>query len=252
MVALTALQSYCDHLLAIDQYTDFAPNGLQVEGRPEVQKVVFGVTACQSLIDQAIAQKADALLVHHGFFWKGEDPTLIGMRARRLRALMTHHLSLLAYHIPLDAHAEYGNNACLARDLDLIYDGCLPCPMGDDLIQHGTLSQAISAEAMTVRITERLGRKPLYLSGGEQAIKKVAWCSGAAQDFITIAAMHGCDAYISGEVSERTTHQARELGLHYFAAGHHATERGGVQALAQHLSEQFALDCVFIDVDNPA
>lgn len=251
MAALAEVVSYLDELLAVAGFADYCPNGLQVEGRAELGRLVTGVTASQALIDAALAERADAILVHHGYFWKGEDPCVTGIKQRRLRALLRAEVSLLAYHLPLDAHPVYGNNAQLARALDLQVQGSFGAGPAGGLGLHGELPEPLDSEALLVHLGQRLGRMPLHLPGPQARIQRVGWCTGAAQDYLADAAALGLDAYISGEVSERTTHEARELGIHYFAAGHHATERYGVQALGAHLAERFGLWQRFIDIPNP-
>lgn len=241
-----------DDLLEASRYSDYCPNGLQVQGRPEVRHLVTGVTACEALIDAAIASGADAILVHHGYFWKGESPVVTGMKRRRLAKLLAHDISLLAYHLPLDAHPELGNNAQLAARMGWQRDGALfaadPRAVGD----LGRLPVPQSAEALSAALTQRLGRSPLHIAGGPATIRRIAWCTGGAQGFIDQAIACGVDAYVSGEVSEQTVHAAREGGIHYFAAGHHASERYGVQALGAWCASQLGLTHRFIDIDNPA
>ena len=251
MVALNKLLEYSNALLSSERFNDFCPNGLQVQGRPQVKRLVSGVTASQALIDAAIAAKADALLVHHGYFWKGESSAIVGIKHRRIKALIEHDISLIAYHLPLDAHPEYGNNAALARELDWQVDGVLDSGRARDILFYGHLLQPLSLSALSELIAVRLGSKPLAIKAAETEINKIAWCTGAAQGFIEEAVMLGVDAYISGEISEPTTHIARESGVHYIAAGHHATERYGAKVLAEHLAQQFGLHHQFIDIDNP-
>ena len=249
MIDLKALENYCNQLLEVAQFDDYCPNGLQIEAGEQVGKLMLGVTACQALIDAAVAWGADLLLVHHGFFWKGEAAPIRGIKARRIAALLNNGVSLLAYHLPLDAHAELGNNRQLALRLGL------PAPeatqAGRGLVWQSSLPEAEAGEALAARITRGLRRQPMRIAGGKGTIARIGWCTGAAQGFIEEAAALGVDAYISGEVSEATTHLAHELGIDYFAAGHHATERYGVQALGRHLAERFALEYRFVDIDNP-
>ncbi|OOZ37422.1 Nif3-like dinuclear metal center hexameric protein [Solemya velesiana gill symbiont] len=249
MVNLGELEAYCNQLLAVDSFNDYCPNGLQVDGgNPEISSVVTGVTASQALLDAAVEAGADLLLVHHGYFWKGESPALTGMKGRRVRTLMQNGISLMAYHLPLDAHAEIGNNRQLADRLGF-QD---PEPLDEEgLLWSACLGEPESAQNMIARIDASLQRNPLYLDGGREDISKVCWCTGGAQGYIERAAAAGMDAFISGEVSEQTAHLARELGIHYFSAGHHATERYGILALGEHLSERFGLQCSFIDISNP-
>jgi len=251
LAGLTELVEYCDRLLDAAAFQDYCPNGLQVEGSATVGKIVSGVTASQALIDAAIVQHADLLLVHHGFFWKGEDACLTGMKQRRIKALLGHDISLLAYHLPLDAHPELGNNAQLAKRLDLTESGRFGDGRGPDLACHGALPQPLSGAALADHIQQSLGRATQWIDTGREPVQKVGWCTGAAQSYLEAAARLGLDAFISGEISEPTVHIAREYGIHYFAAGHHATERYGVQALGEHLAEQFAIEHTFIDIDNP-
>jgi len=249
MVTLKALVDYTNSLLSIDSFSDYCPNGLQVEGRAEVTRLVSGVTASMELIEAAIDAQADAIVVHHGYFWKGEDECVTGMKRARLRRLLGTDTSLLAYHLPLDAHPELGNNARLAQVLGFERQGYF----GNDggLAQYGKLPQALAAAALGDLIHDSLGRRPQHIPGPQQQIQSVGWCTGAAQSYIDAAADLGLDAFISGEISEQTVHVARERGLHYFAAGHHATERYGVLALGEHLAQQFDISHRFIDIDNP-
>ena len=248
MVNLHDLVAFCDTLLERDRFQDYCPNGLQVQGRDEVRRIVSGVSASQALIDAAIERGADAVVVHHGYFWRGEDPRVIGMKARRLSALLRHDISLIAYHLPLDAHAEIGNNARLATDLGATVAGRFGPA---DIAMYGELDAAVGGEKLAACLTARLGHVPLHVAA-DRPIRRLGWCSGAAQDYLEQAAALGLDAYISGEISERTWHTARELGIHYFAAGHHATERYGVRALGERLAAQFALVHEFVDEPNPA
>jgi dinuclear metal center YbgI/SA1388 family protein len=249
MVELKALVKAANALLEINRFKDYAPNGLQLEGRSEVRKIVSGVTASQALIDAAIEANADVILVHHGWFWRGEDQCIVGMKKRRIKALLQNDISLMGYHLPLDAHPELGNNAQLAKRLSFIRDGAMNAEgVGD----YGHLGQALTVDELANRIGKSLGRQPTVVNAGEHLIKTVAWCTGGAQSYITQALALGVDAFISGEISEQTTHEARENGIHYFAAGHHATERYGAPALATHLAEQFGIDHQFIDIDYPA
>ena len=251
-VALSALAARVNALLQPERFADYCPNGLQVEGRPQVRRIVSGVTASQALIEAAIAAQADAILVHHGYFWKGESPCVTGMKRRRLGLLMQHDISLLAYHLPLDVHPELGNNAQLARRLDIAISGGLQPDAAYSIGNAGSFATALSVEELAKLIAVRLGRNPLVIAGGERSIRTIAWCSGGAQGYIEQAAALGVDAFLSGEISEQTVHCARELGIHYFAAGHHATEKFGVQALGEFLAREFGIAHQFVDIDNPA
>jgi len=249
MAKLKDIERYCNERLDCERFQDYAPNGIQVEGRSEVRRLVAGVTASLDLIEAAIAADADAIIVHHGYFWKNEAPVITGMKRRRLQKLLGHDVSLLAYHLPLDAHPEIGNNVELARRLGIEVEGELG--NGGGLALRGVLSRPLSAKGFADRIGKALGRTPLHLPGGAEEIRRVGWCTGAADGYCQAAAEAGMDAYISGEVSEQTFHVCRETGIHYFAAGHHATERYGICALAKELAGYFDLDWRFIDVDNP-
>lgn len=251
MVQLSELVRYCDELLGARRLPDYAPNGLQVEGRAEVARLVSGVTASVALLEQAIAAGADAVLVHHGYFWKGEASSVTGLKARRLGLLLRHGISLIAYHLPLDVHEVIGNNAQLGKRLAIEVDGYAEAGGVPGLLAFGRLHTAFSAGELTQRLSCRLGREPLHVGAGPPIIRKVAWCSGAAQRFLFEAVSLGADAYISGEISEPTTHEAREYGIHYFASGHHATERYGVQALGEHLAARLQLEHRFVDDPNP-
>ena len=239
------LSHFCDDFLDIGAFDDYCPNGLQVEGRGELRKLVTGVTACQALIESALEEGADAILVHHGFFWKGEPQVLTGVKGRRIKALMRADVSLLAYHLPLDAHPGVGNNAEIGRRMGWLTTG------QDGLLWLGETEAPQEAEAFMEAIGERLDASPMLIPGGDHPVRRVAWCSGAAQSMIGQAAAAGADAFVSGEISEQTVHLARELGIHYIAAGHHATERFGVQALGRLLADRFAIEHEYIEIENP-
>lgn len=229
-----------------ETFQDYCPNGLQVEGAREVSCIVSGVTASQALVDAAIAQGAQMLLVHHGYFWKGEDATIRGMKRSRLKALLEHDINLVAYHLPLDAHEQYGNNAQLAKVL-----GIRNARVLSGLVWQGELSQPMSPAELSAHLEACLQRTPMSVGVGSQSIKTIGWCTGAAQGYIDKAIEAGLDAFVSGEISEHTTHSARECGIHYFSAGHHATERYGVKALGEAVAERFGLQHQFVDCDNP-
>lgn len=251
MVELHELIAYSDGLLNSAAFQDYCPNGLQVEGRREVRRLASGVTASQALVDAAIAAGADAVLVHHGYFWRDEDPRVTGMKRRRLAALLAADVSLIAYHLPLDAHPELGNNAQLARVLGLPLEGWFGGGRGPDLACYGRLPAVRAAAELAADIGNALGRAPQFIAGGDHPVRRVGWCSGAAQSYLGAAAALGLDAFISGEISEQTVHVARECGIHFYAAGHHATERFGVRALGEHLAVRFGLDYTFLDIANP-
>ena len=242
------LVDYLDRLLQTANFRDYCPNGLQVEGRPEVCRIVAGVTASQALLDAAVARGADAVLVHHGYFWKGEDGRVTGIRRQRLKTLLAHDINLFAYHLPLDAHAELGNNAQLAARLGWIADG----RFGEqDIAWLGRPAAETSAGELAARIAGTLAREPLLIGDPARPVRRLGWCSGGAQGYFEQAIALGVDAFVSGEISEQTVHLARESGAAYLACGHHATERYGVAALAAHLAAQCGLDCEFVDIGNP-
>ncbi|MBL8394805.1 MAG: Nif3-like dinuclear metal center hexameric protein [Candidatus Accumulibacter sp.] len=242
------LTHYLDELLEAGRFRDYCPNGLQVEGRPEIRRLVTGVTASQALLDAAIARNADAILVHHGWFWRGEDGRVSGIRKARLQTLLQHDLNLIAYHLPLDGHPEFGNNAQLARRFGWTADG----RFGEQEIGWlGHLTSPSSVAQVAERVGRELQRAPLLIGEGERPVRRIGWCSGAAQGMFEQAIAAGVDLYLSGEIAESTVHLARESGVAYLAAGHHASERYGVLALTGHLNERFGLDCQFVDIDNP-
>jgi len=251
MVERSVLVDYCNQLLQSDAFQDYCPNGLQVEGAGEVSLLVTGVTASQALVDAAAAAGAQMLLVHHGYFWKGESAAVTGIKQRRLKALLANDLNLLAYHLPLDVHGELGNNVQLARLLGWSISGGLEPGNSRSVGLHGELADAVDGATLASQLATALGREPLHIAGNDRPIKRIAWCTGAAQGYIERAINLGVDAYVTGEVSEPTVHAARENGIHFFAAGHHATERYGVRALGEHLAEHFGIEHQFIDIDNP-
>lgn len=248
MIQRDSLIQYCDEVLNAAAWRDYAPNGLQVEGRAQIQRLVTGVTASAALIEAAIAWGADALLVHHGYFWKNEHPVLTGMKYRRIKQLIQNDINLIAYHLPLDDHPIYGNNAALAEALGLTD---IQRFGSQQLAWAGALPAPCTVAQLHAVLTKQLARAPLVVGDTDRLIQRVGLCSGGAQDYLTDAAALGLDAYISGEISERSTHIAREEGMAYFAAGHHATERAGVQRLGAHLAERFGIEVRYIDIDNP-
>lgn len=248
MVKINDLAHYTQQLMQVESFKDYCPNGLQIEGREEIRKIVTGVTASMALLQAAHKANADLILVHHGYFWRNEDARIVGIKRNRIAFLMKHDLNLMAYHLPLDAHQELGNNAQLGRvlGLDVInYSG------DDNLLACGELDKAMTLAEFCLQLEAKLQRKPMLIGDLDRSVRKVAWCTGAAQGYIDAAAAIGADVFISGEISEQTTHQSRELGVAYISAGHHATERYGVQALGSHLAERFDLQHQFIDIDNP-
>lgn len=249
--SIRQIQAYIDQLLETSRFRDYCPNGLQVEGRPQVQRVMTGVTACQALLDEAVRWQADLVLVHHGYFWKGEAEPITGIKRRRIGTLLAADINLMAYHLPLDAHPELGNNAQLARLLGITTEGPLRPGENPAIGNIGTLEQAMSLQTFEQRLAQVLGREPQTIRGGEHEVKRVAWCTGAAERMIDLAIAQGADLYLSGEISEPVVHMAREAGIHYCGAGHHATERYGVQALGASLAEHFGLEHRFVDIENP-
>ncbi|MEF1291284.1 Nif3-like dinuclear metal center hexameric protein [Vibrio sp. M260118] len=246
------LEKILNEKLSPQLIKDYAPNGLQVEGVEQIEKVVTGVTASQALIDKAVELGADALLVHHGYFWKGEPEPIRGMKGRRIRTLIKNDINLLGYHLPLDIHPELGNNAELARLLDIEVEGGLE-GHPQSVAMFGRLKLPMTGNEFAQKINQVLSREPLHIApeNADKMIETVGWCTGGGQDFIELAVQHGLDAFISGEISERTTYSAREQGIHYFSAGHHATERYGIKALGEWLAKEHGLDVEFIDIDNP-
>jgi dinuclear metal center YbgI/SA1388 family protein len=242
------LREFCDQYLKADEFTDYCPNGLQVEANPSVERLVCGVTACQALIEAAIEQRADAILVHHGYFWKGEAQPITGIKGRRIGSLIRNNINLLAYHLPLDAHPEVGNNVRLADVMGWRVEDSFG---EQNLVLEGSPAKPQSLRELALELETRLQARPLVIEAGDRPVTRLAWCTGAAQGFIDAAAARGVDAFVSGEASEQTFHQARELGIHYIAAGHHATERYGVQALGAEIARRFGIEQQFIDIANP-
>lgn len=246
MVELKQLTNYCDELLQVNLYQDYCPNGLQVEGRGEIRRLATGVTANQALIDASLTWGADAILVHHGFFWKGESPVITGIKRRRLAALLRADVGLIAYHLPLDGHASYGNNVQLAARLGLEIER-----QGPAGVLRGRLSAPVLAGEFAAQLEHVLGHRPLHIGADDVPVQRFAWCSGAAQGYLDQVVEVGVDAYLTGEISEQCVHVARESGVHFFAAGHHATERFGVQALGEHLAQHFSIEHRYFDVASP-
>jgi dinuclear metal center YbgI/SA1388 family protein len=239
-----------DALLQPDKFRDYGPNGLQVEGDRDVQLLVSGVTASRALIEAAIDTQADAIVVHHGLFWRGQDGRVTGWMRERLRLLLAHGIHLFAYHLPLDAHAQLGNNAQLARVLGLQAEGRLG---EQDLGFVGAGTQTWSGpQALADHVAATLGRPVICVGGSDRPVRRVAWCSGGAQGYFEAAIVQGVDAFITGEISEPQAHLARETGVAFLACGHHATERYGAPALGAHVAQELGLQHRFIEIDNPA
>ncbi len=242
------LSDYLNQLLQPERFSDYCPNGLQVEGKREINKIVTGVTASMDLLKAAHKANADAILVHHGYFWRGETQSITGIKKRRLQFLLQHEINLFAFHLLLDAHPEFGNNVMLARQLGLELTGWA----GEkDMLALAELSQPQSLKMFAEHVGVRLKREPQVIGDLTRSIKHIALCTGAAQGYIEQAVASNADVYISGEISEQTVHVARETGMSYIAAGHHATERYGIQALGEHLEKKFGVAHEFIDMDNP-
>lgn len=250
MINRDDLAKYLSRTLDITRFNDYCPNGLQVQGRETIQKLVTGVTASISLLEAAIDKDADAILVHHGYFWRGDDARVIGQKHRRLKLLLSHDISLFAYHLPLDSHAGFGNNAQLGHLLDLQVESRFA---ENDLGWLGIVKDPAiqSIGDFAAHIEQKTGRAPLVIGESNQPLGKIGWCTGAAQGFFGDAIAAGATLYLSGEISESTVHLARESGVTYMACGHHATERYGVQALGDHLATVFGIEHQFVDIDNP-
>ncbi|SIS23473.1 dinuclear metal center protein, YbgI/SA1388 family [Aquipseudomonas alcaligenes] len=249
-IALSTLVEEADRFLNAARIADYCPNGLQVEGRPQVRRIISGVTASQALLDAAVEAEADVVLVHHGYFWKGEDARVTGMKRRRLQTLLGHDISLLAYHLPLDLHPEVGNNVQLARQLEITVEGPLDPDNPKVVGLLGSLAEPMTARDFARRVQEVLGREPLLVEGAGM-VRRIGWCTGGGQGYIDDAIAAGVDLFLTGEASEQTFHSARENGVSFIAAGHHATERYGVQALGDYLARRFAIEHLFIDCPNP-
>lgn len=250
-VALKDLVKHCDITLESSRFSDYCPNGLQVEGRATVSRLAAAVTANQSVLEAAVAWGADALIVHHGYFWRGEAPEVVGMKRQRLGTLLASDMSLLAYHLPLDAHPVLGNNARWGQLLGFRDVEPLDRDDAQGVGSIGKLATPMSLDSVAAQVQSLTDRQPLVIGDGQASIERVGWCTGAAQGYIDKAAAAGAQLYISGEISEPTVHTARELGIAYMAAGHHATERYGVQALAGSLADSLDLEWTFLDCDNP-
>lgn len=247
MVKINVLTQYIQQLLQVERFKDYCPNGLQVAGKSEIHKIVTGVTASMALLEAAQQANADLILVHHGYFWRNEDPRIIGIKRNRIAFLLKNDLNLLAYHLPLDAHPTLGNNAQLGKVLGISSIGFAG---ESNVVAYGSLESPLKLHDFARYVEAKLQRVPLVIGDPEKNVQKIAWCTGAAQGYIDTAIELGVDVFMSGEVSEQTTHQSVESGVSYISAGHHATERYGVQALGEHLAEQFNISHEFIDIEN--
>jgi dinuclear metal center YbgI/SA1388 family protein len=245
---LSELNDYIGRLLEISRFRDYAPNGVQVEGRAEILRIATGVTASQQLLEATTAWGADAILVHHGYFWRNENLAITGIKKRRIAHLLQHDVSLLAYHLPLDAHPELGNNAQLGARLALLAKG----NFGEqDIAWHGELQLPQTLGQFAGRIENCLQRTPLVIGDGNRMLHRIAWCTGGAQGYFEQAVALGVDAFLTGEISEQNVHVANETGVAFIAAGHHATERYGIQALGEHLAKKFQIEHRYFEIDNP-
>ncbi len=240
---------YLSAVMQAATFKDYGPNGLQIEGRERVGLLVSGVTASLALIEAAIAARADALLVHHGLFWRGQDGRLTGWLKQRVQRLMAHDISLFAYHLPLDAHAEFGNNAQFGRRIGVSADS----RFGEQSLGFvGSLEQPMTTPDLLGRLRQISSRTPAHVEGDGRALRRVAWCTGGAQSYFEGAIAAGADVFITGEMSEPQVHLARETGVAFIACGHHASERYGVQALGSHIAEHFGIEHRYIEIDSPA
>ncbi len=240
------LNNYCKTLLNIDSFKDYCPNGLQIEGKTEIKKIISGVSITLELIETAIAQNADAIFVHHGFFWKNEKPILIGAKRKKIALLLKHNINLFAYHLPLDAHPTLGNNIQLGQKLGITNMS----PVKNSYVWQGAFKTEITLDNLSSLLTKTLKRQPLTFSPKHKKIKTIAWCTGGAQSYLETAIELGVDAYLTGEVSEQSPYTAIENDIIFISAGHHATERYGVQALGQHLENKFSFDHHYIEISN--
>jgi len=249
MIDRNTLCQYLNQLLAPEKFTDYCPNGLQIEGKNTIHKIITGVTASLALIDAAIHEKADALIVHHGFFWKGETGHIDGIKKIRIAKILQKDINMLAYHLPLDYHPEIGNNTQLAKKMDWVIDieQSQKCAWG--LIGH--TATPTTATQLAEQLQKKLKHTPLCIGNQNQIIHRIAWCTGGAQGYFEQAIQMGVDAFITGEISEKHVHIARETGVQFIAAGHHATEKFGIEALGEKLSQTFPIECKFIDIESP-
>ena len=244
------LEKFINDYLKTSEFRDYCPNGIQVEGRTEVRKIVTGVSATQKLIDYAVSVNADAVLVHHGIFWKGDPQALRSFRKKRVETLIKNDINLFAYHLPLDAHPEIGNNVLLAENLGITIDGACDSGEKHPMVLKGHFSAPLSLADLIARVDHNLAHKSFAIGDGGDIIENVAWCTGSAYDFIELAAQNGADVFISGEIAERTVHTAEELGIDYIAAGHHCTEVFGIKKLGELLAGRFGLEVDFVNFPN--
>lgn len=227
---------------------DYVPNGLQIEGKKEIKKIITGVTACQKLLDISVKEKADAVIVHHGYFWKNNSLIIDGIQRKRIKTILMNNINLYSWHIPLDVNKELGNNVVLANNIGIKILGYI-----NDFVPYGKLQYDITGTQFLHLLKNKISKNIIYSSdNAPKKIKMISFCTGAGQKFIELSAKFGVDAFITGEISEQTVHFAREYGIHFYALGHHATEKGGIQALGDWLSKKYKLFIKFYDVYNPA
>lgn len=249
MIERDTLLSHLHQMLEADRFKDYGPNGLQVEGKARIHKVVTGVTASLAMIEAAVAEGADALLVHHGLFWRGQDGRVTGWMRQRLAKLLQHDINLIAYHLPLDAHASLGNNAQWGQRLGWVAD----TRFGDQNLGFmGPAPAGLGFDALLQQLRQVMGREVTGIPGDGRPIQRVAWCSGGAQGYFEQAIAAGADVFLTGEISEPQAHYAQETGVAFIACGHHASERWGVQAVGEHLAQRMGVVHTFIDLPNPA
>ncbi|CAL4322821.1 Nif3-like dinuclear metal center hexameric protein [Buchnera aphidicola] len=242
------LEKIINQKLLSDQYNDIVPNGLQIEGEKKINKIITGVTACQDLLDKAVLYKANTIIVHHGYFWKNESQYIHNMKRNRLKTILSNNINLYSWHLPLDAHPQLGNNVQIAKKLDISIKGNIT-----PYVFWGILKEHINIFDFSKKIEEKFKRKPTYIcKNTSKNISRLAWCSGKGQNFIKQAYDFGVDTFLTGEISEETTHIAKELGINFFSMGHHATEKDGIKSLGEWLHNKYDLDVNFIDIENPA
>lgn len=242
------LLKWCNETLQPEKFQDYTPNGLQIEGKEQIQKIMCAVTASEAAIDAAIQEKADVLLVHHGMFWKNEPIALIGWKKRRIKKLLQHDINLVAYHLPLDVHPILGNNVQLAKQFGWQMNVQVD---EQNLLALGTLPVASSLEELVKNIAAKLGRTPLVLGDNRKIIQNIAWCTGGAQGFFQAAIDYGVDVFITGEASEAQYHLSQEADVAFVSAGHYATEKFGISALTQALSENLGIPYTVFYESNP-
>lgn len=240
------LEKIINEYLKINQYKDCVPNGLQVEGVSIVKKIITGVTASQDLIDQSIKLKTDAIIVHHGFFWKNEPVQILNMKKKRIKKLLCNNINLYSYHLPLDAHPIVGNNAQLGNLINIKKISYI-CP----ILPIGQLDKSIKPKKFRKKLQKKFKKKPFYIENKEKKIKKIAWCTGSGQNLLEKAAQAGADAFVTGEVSEKIFHIAKEMNINFYSLGHHTTEIYGIQALGEWLKKKYGFLVNFINIFNP-